>query len=140
MKVRASKTKGLLIFTLFFALFLLAMEFTLFGLIEITRQRVIRLKRRQTAESMADVGVTFGKMMREKHGNKNPVAIFPKLSLKKEIVLEGSYYTRYSYTSPDLLNNGSFTLQYFYRDNRFVKLVSKGNYEGITVKKPAILK
>lgn len=140
MKIRASKTKGMLIFVLFFTLFLLAIEFAFFGLIEVTRQRVIRLKRRQTAESLADMGATYEKMMREKHGNKNPVAIYPKPSLKKEIVIEGGYFTRYSYASPDLLENGNFTLRYYYRDSRFVKLVSEGNYEGITVKKPVILK
>jgi len=43
-----------------------------------------------------------------------------------------SYTNVYIYTSPTLINDGFFTLQYYYESNELLEIVSTGYFEGVT--------
>lgn len=135
--------KGLLVLALALSLFMLAIEFSLLGVIENARSRVLQAKRREVARSLADMGETYARMMRKKHGAGTPEKLFPPGQVRIESSKRGKNITLYSYTSPGLFalpkhpesKTGVFTLEYYYQGSKLIQLVSIGNFEGITFKK-----
>lgn len=133
MSIFFKRQKGLLIFALTLTLFMLAMEFALLGAIENTRSRVLSHRRRMNAENLAEIGAQYAGYIQSKYPGKYIAQVFSPSRLKLEHVMAGKPLNRYSFSSPDILGKGSFTLEYYYTPsgNKLVRMVSVGQSGGI---------
>ena len=124
--------KGLLIFTLALVAFVLGIQLSLLGMIELTLSRVNGLKRRETAKSLSEMGERYARFMSQKQG-ENFLRDFNRNG-KSKIEFDSSIKNgvKYTYQSEKLVKDGTFTLTAIYRGEKLIKLISTGNYEGIT--------
>ena len=124
--------RGLLVFTLFVILFFFTFEVSLLSVSEVSMHRVNLAKNRISADALADTGIEYFRALRAKKPGSIK-ELFSNHPVVWELVYGEETGERYRFTSPRLLGNGYFILDFYMDGDRVIRAVSTGSSGGVEI-------